>query len=190
MSEAGDTKTGPALSGSIDEVQALFPSDATLQEAIAQLTLAGYDRADFSLPEADPTPGQATPNESADNPNTDVDNRQIRNMTTGMAGVAGAFAAAAATAATGGAAAVAIGAAAAAGLGAGGLVAATNTGFDAAQHEEREERARAGKLVLAVHIKDSVEHGKVMDIARRAGATRVEAVERTDDEVSAAGWTG
>ena len=43
-------KEGPALSGTVQEVQGWFPGNAALQAAIAALALARYDRSDFSLP--------------------------------------------------------------------------------------------------------------------------------------------
>ena len=50
MSETDGDKQGPALAASVAEVQGVFPNDDTMQDALSQLTLAGYDRADFSLP--------------------------------------------------------------------------------------------------------------------------------------------
>lgn len=183
-------KTGPVLNSEIEEVQGIFPSDAALQDALSRLTLAGYDRADFSLPETSPAPGHATPNMAAANPNTDVDNVQVRNMDTSMAGTVGAFAAAAATLATGGAAALAAGAAVAAGIGVGAATHALHQAADTSQHENREARAKAGLLVLAVRIEDESEQREVCGIMQQAGATRVEPVRRVDCEVSSSSWTG
>src|ERR1700712_3601812 len=87
-------KDGPALTGGIAEVQGIFPSDASLQDAIARLTLLGFDRADLSLPTASPTASEATPDIGAATPNTDVDARQLRTLGTSSAGAAGAMAAA------------------------------------------------------------------------------------------------
>src|SRR4051794_16699529 len=59
----GAGKAGPVLQDEVQEVQGRFPNDATLQDALSQLTLAGYDRADFSLPEEQPAGSPTTPNE-------------------------------------------------------------------------------------------------------------------------------
>lgn len=180
----------PALAETIAEVQGVFPSDAALQDALSKLTLAGFDRADFSLPDADPLPGQATPNQGAADPNTDVDTSQVRNMTTGMTGLVGAYAAAAATIATGGAAAVAIGAAAAVGVGAGAVAHAVNRGAESAQHDEREAHARAGTLILSVRAPTEACQQEAATLMRDAGATKVAGIIRADDEITATGWTG
>ena len=39
------SKAGPVMAGSVDEVQGIFLSDAAMEDAIAKLTLAGFDRA-------------------------------------------------------------------------------------------------------------------------------------------------
>lgn len=46
MSESESAKEGPALSGTVQEVQGWFPGNAALQAAIAALALARYDRSD------------------------------------------------------------------------------------------------------------------------------------------------
>src|SRR5579862_3692060 len=46
-----DTATpGPPLPEAVQEVRGFFPSDAALQDAIGRLSMAGFDRADISLP--------------------------------------------------------------------------------------------------------------------------------------------
>ena len=60
MSGPTDSPTGsPTGAAAVQEVQARFPNDAALQDALAQLGLVGYDRSDFSLPEdqVDPASG-------------------------------------------------------------------------------------------------------------------------------------
>ena len=44
----------PPLASTIHEVQGVFADDSTMQDALSELTLAENDRADFSLPEAQP----------------------------------------------------------------------------------------------------------------------------------------
>ena len=111
MSETNGEKAGPEQAATIREVQGVFPDDATMQGALSQLTLAGYDRADFSLPEEQDANQVATPNEGAEPATDDTDKRQLRTMGASMAGYAGAVAAAGATLATGGAAGLAVAAA-------------------------------------------------------------------------------
>ena len=94
---------GPALSESVQEIQATFPNDATMQDALGQLGLAGYDRSDFSLPEDQTDPTLQTPSGDAENPTDDTDKRQLRTMGSGIAGATAAFALAGATIATVGA---------------------------------------------------------------------------------------
>ncbi len=187
------SKSGPVLSATVEEVQGIFPSDAAMQAAIAQLTLAGFDRADFSLPITHPTAGMATPDAGAADPMTDTDVRQARTMGTSMAGYAGAFAAAGATIATGGAAGVAIAAAAAVGAGAALAANAAGTAAKNAQSNTRDQAAAAGELVLAVHADTPSKQAAAERIMREAGASSVEAVRRESGAVTginSSSWTG
>lgn len=185
----------PSIPDTTYEVQGVFPSDKTLQDAIAQLTLIGYDRSDLSLPQVDPPPSEATPDQAAENPTTDQDKRQLRTLGAGMAGFIGAAAAAGAAVATGGVAIPAIAAAAA--VGGGAAVAAAEVGgvaADSQQVSERDRLGREGRLVLAVRIKEAGKGPEVEGIMQRAGATRVVPVTRADEAVTggvdASGWTG
>ncbi len=186
-------KQGPTLPETVQEVQGVFPSDGAMQDAIAKLTLAGFDRADLSLPATNPAAGMATPELGAAPPTTETDIRQMRTMGTSMAGAIGAFAAAGATIATGGAAGVAIAAAAA--VGAGSALAANASGNAAGnvQTEARNEAAAAGQLVLAVHANDPARQAMATRIMRESGATDVAAVARaggTLTEIDSSSWTG
>ncbi len=187
------SKAGPVMAGSVDEVQGIFASDAAMEDAMAKLTLAGFDRADFSLPVTNPAHGAATPEQGAATPLTDTDLRQVRNMGTGMAGTIGAFAAAGATIATGGVAGVAIAAAAAVGVGSALAANAVGTAAKTSQAEEHEAVAKAGQLVLAVHVTTAARQADAERIMQAAGATNVAAVTRaaaTDVGINSAGWTG
>jgi hypothetical protein len=193
MSEQTSGKAGPAIAEAVEEVQGVFPSDAALQDAVAKLTMAGFDRAELSLPSTTPTPSQATPEQGAADPMTDTDVRQARTMGTSMAGTIGAMAAAGATIATGGAAGVAIAAAAA--VGAGSALAANAAGNAAGhvQAEERNEAAALGRLVLAVHAPNLAKREIAERLLKEAGATSVASVKREAGELSgidSAGWTG
>ena len=185
---------GPALSESVQEIQATFPNDATMQDALGQLGLAGYDRSDFSLPEDQTDPTLQTPSEDAGNPTDDTDKRQLRTMGSDIAGATAAFALAGATIATGGAAGVAaLGAAA---VGAGAMAAATTSGVAADQADvaKRDQRGAEGRLVLAVRTRDENQARQVMEIVRAAGATDARPVTRSSEAltagVSSASWTG
>jgi hypothetical protein len=187
-------KAGPALPDEVHEVQGSFPNDAALQDALGRLTLAGYDRADFSLPEDHPDGSPSTPNEGQNAATDDIDKTQLRTMGSSMAGFAGASAVAGATIATGGAAGVATLAAAAIGLGA--AAAATGVGkmADQADVDERNRRGALGKLILAVRTRSGEQARQVMEVMRQSGATDARPITRTDDAltrgVSAAAWTG
>ena len=187
------TKDGPTLGQTASEVQGVFPSNDAMQDAISKLTLAGFDRADFSLPTTQPEPGHATPNDGASDPMTDVDMRQARTLGTSMAGYVGAFAAAGATIATGGAAGVAIAAAAAVGIGSAAAANAAGTAAKDSQADDRDAAAAAGHLVLAVRATDDASRTKAEQVMRESGATQVAAVERAGTAVSgvdSSGWTG
>ncbi len=187
------SKSGPVLTEGVEEVQGVFPSDEALQTAISQLTLSGFDRADFSLPTTRPASSDATPNAGAADPMTDTDVRQARTLGTSMAGYVGAFAAAGATIATGGAAGLAIAAAAAVGAGSALAANAAGNAVDAAQTDTRNTAAAAGELILAVHAPTPEKRADVERIMRAAGATSVEPVRRQGGAVTgidSSSWTG
>ena len=193
MDETTESNASPLLTPSISEVQGIFPSEAALETAMSGLTLAGFDRAAFSLPHTQPVTGTATPEQGADTPITDADVRQTRTMGTSMAGTIGAFAAAGAVVATGGAAAVAAVAAAAVGAGSALTANAVGNAADGAKTADQAAAAAAGRLVLAVAAPDAAQQAKAEQIMREAGATSVEAVSRTGGAVQgidSAGWTG
>ena len=193
MSDQTSAKPGPAMPGAVSEVQGTFPSDAAMQDAIGKLTMAGFNRADLSLPTTAPGASSATPDQGASAPTTDTDLRQARTLGTSMAGYAGAFAAAGATVATGGAAGVAIAAAAAVGIGSALAANAVGTTAKATQEEDRNEAASAGRLVLAVHAETAEKQAEAEQIMRESGATEVAAVRRVDQAavgVDSTGWTG
>lgn len=193
MSDA-PSKQGPELTSSVLEVQGHFPSDTALQDALGKLTLAGFDRAELSLPQDQPGRTVQTPNEGAENPVDQIDKTQLRTMGTSMAGYAGAVAVAGATLATGGAAAVAVAAAAAVGAGSALAANAAGNAADNASKSDRDERGRAGTLVLAVRLRSQDQFDTVQTIMTQCGATAVDPISRGDDlltaGVSAASWTG
>ena len=173
------------MSDTLREVQAVFASDAALQEGIAKLQLAGFDRAEISLPHAAPLAADATPELGAATPTTTEDNNQMRTMGTSMAGATAALAAAGVTIATGGAAAVAIAAAAAIGAAGAGLAHSANRAVDEAQHEQRQGQAERGELVLSVLARDAGRQDAAVAALRSAGAERVQPVTRLDGQILA-----
>lgn len=192
MSGAAE-KAGPPLGATVSEVQAVFASDAALQDAMGRLRNAGFDHADLSLPAAHPPAGEATPNQGAATPLGDDDTRQARTLGTSMAGTVGAFAAAAATVATGGAAGVAIAAAAAVGAGSAALAHGASDAAKAGQDQARDKSAARGELVLAVRTTDADGQHRAEALMREAGATRVAAVTRENAAMpgtDSASWTG
>ena len=180
MSDArSNTATpGPPIAPTVQEVRGFFPSDAALQDAIGRLTLAGFDRADLSLPAPVPA-GEATPEQGAEDPHTENDDRQMRTLHASMAGAGAALLAAGVVIGTGGAALPAVAAAAAAGLAAGGIAHTASHGADAEQHEQRQIAAAQGELVLAARVSDNVKRGEAEGAMRAAGATRVVSIVRS-----------
>ncbi|MBV9735021.1 MAG: hypothetical protein JO209_03855 [Acidisphaera sp.] len=176
-SRSNTAAPGPPIAPTVQEVRGFFASDAALQDAIGRLTLAGFDRADLSLPAAVPA-GEATPEQGAADPHTEPDDRQVRTLHASMAGAGAALLAAGVVAATGGAAAPAVAAAAAAGLAAGGAAHLAGRGADAEQHEQREAAAAQGHLVLTARVADNIKRGEAETAMRAAGATRVVSVVR------------
>ena len=191
---SGTDDTNPGLAQTVFEVQGHFAGDEALQQALSQLTLAGYDRADFSLPQDQEEARAPTPNETAENPTDATDMAQMRTMGTSMASYAGAVAVAGATLATGGAAGIAAAAAAAVGLGGGLAANAAGNAVDHAEVEKRNRQGAEGKLILAVRTESAEEVAETTAIMREAGATDIIEVDRGEMAltagVSAASWTG
>jgi hypothetical protein len=193
MSPTTAGATGPALAETVSEVQAIFPSDAALQDAVGRLRVAGFDHADLSLPPARLEPATATPDQAAAPALGEDDSRQARTMNTSMAATAGAFLGAALTVATGGAAAVAVAAAAAGGAVAGGSAYGATSAAKQAEDEARAEAGRRGELVLAVRTPDDAARRRAETVLREAGAARIAAVTRENAALpgaNSAGWTG
>jgi hypothetical protein len=188
-----DTNASPELGDTIDEVQGIFPSDDTLQAAMKRLLGNGFDRAELSLPHTSPSSATATPNQGAENPTTEEDQRQIRTLGASTLGVGAAMAAAGVVIATGGVALAAVGAAAAAGVAAGGAVEGASGVAKSAEHNNRQEAAQVGQLVLSAHVADVEKLRRAETVMRECGATRVEAVRRIGAAVAgvdSGGWTG
>jgi hypothetical protein len=179
-----EPKSGPALEGTVHEVQGRFSGDDAMQDAFARLELAGYDRAYLSLPSDRSRVKPGMLDEDA-NPTDTIDKAQVRTMGASMAGYMGAAAAAGATIATGGG--LALAAAAAAAIGAGAAVTANALGqaVDQADVNEHDQQGAAGKLILAVRTQSMEQVREVMGLMRDAGATSVETVTQSDKALAA-----
>jgi hypothetical protein len=175
-------KPGPGITEGLTEIRGLFPSNATLEDAILRLTSEGFDRAELSIPDPSPTRADATPEAGAENPNTNIDERQTQTLHTSMAATVGALAAAGAVIASGGLAAPAVAAAVAGGVGLGaaaeGIVRATSR----SDANAREEAAKRGELFLSVALRSPDQQAKAEAAMWRAGAMRVTPVTRASPE--------
>lgn len=189
----GAANPGPALTGEVHEVQGRFPNDAALQDALGRLALAGFDHADFSLP--DPNAAAKTPDQGAEAATDEIDKSQVRTMASGMASASAASLVAGVLIATGGAAAPVV--AAAAGVTALGTAAATSGAgvmADQANVHERDRLGAEGKLILAVRTDTHEKVQQAIEAMRQAGAQDVNSITRADEAmtrgVSSASWTG
>ena len=158
------------------EVRATFGSSAQMQDAVGKLSLAGFDRADLSLPSPGLVAGTETPEAGTKPASTSEDAQQIRTLGASTAATAAALAAAGITIATGGAAAPAIAAAVLAGGAAGGGVFAAHGVANEVEQQDRDERATEGDLVLSVRAKTEEKRGEAEGILRAAGATKIDNV--------------
>ena len=192
MSDNVEKSEQPALADTVQEMQARFPNDATLQAAMGNLEQAGFDRADLSLP--DPHVAVDTP-DSADAATGDIDRGQLRTMASGMAGTTAGFAVAGVLLATGGVAAPVV--AALGGASAIGTVIATSgasNAVDAAGSAARDTLGAAGKLILAVRIRSAELSAKAEAVLRESGGTDITAIVDANQAhtrgVSSTSWTG
>lgn len=154
-------------------VYGLMPDSGTLNDAIKVLEESGFDRADLSLPEVDPPPERATPEAGASEADTDVEVQQSRLAHTAIGGSVAAMAAATATAATGGVAAAVAGAAIGAGLAVGAAANLISRWSSDEEQKERDRRAAAGRLVLAVRAADAARRERAIGVLRQVGAPRI-----------------
>ena len=180
MPEPNSPTEPTRMTETVRELQAIFDDQARFDEAVDQLKIHGFDRAELSIPDATPHAAGATPEGGARNPDTPVDRQQIRTLAGSTAGITAAMIGAGVTIATGGAAALAAGVAIAAGAVAGGAThAATAVGTDV-EHTTRDADASRASLVLSVTVRDAGQERLASETLRKAGALRVETVNRTD----------
>ncbi|HTI78847.1 MAG TPA: hypothetical protein VL614_00200 [Acetobacteraceae bacterium] len=177
MSQTTNSNDGPAI-GALHEVRARFRDPDAMERAIEQLEVSGFNRADLSLPEAQPPLARATPDYGAKAPSDEADARQARTLhTSGAAAVAG-MAAAGVVIATGGAAAPAVAAALVGGGLAGGAAFAVSSAANSSEQADRERKAASGTLILSVHAASKEKRGEAATILRSVGGMDVEVLDR------------
>jgi hypothetical protein len=167
--------TTPPIIGEIHEVRATFATPDLMQNAITQLEMSGFDRADLSLPEVQPPAEFATPESGAKPADTEEDARQARTLQTSAVAAIAALAAGGAVIATSGAVAPAIAAAVAGGGMFGSAAYAISSAANNAEQDDRERKAATGTLILSVRVPSETKRGKAEAILRSAGATSVQA---------------
>jgi len=153
----------------LHEVRARFDHSSAMQEAISQLAVAGFDRADMSLPDDTVSVAQATPEGGAKEADTDEDARQARTVHTSTAASIAAMAAAGVTIATGGAALPAVAAAALAAGAVGGAIYAASSAANNSEQQDRDAKAADGRLILSVRASTPEQRSKAETILRSAG---------------------
>jgi len=173
VSDIPQKESGFAV-GDVHEVRATFVTPEAMQDAISQLELSGFDRADLSLPEPMPPRERATPEAGAKPADTEADARQTRTLETSGAAAVAAMAVGGAVIATGGAIAPAVAAAVIGGGVAGGAVYAISSAANSGEQEDRERKAVTGTLVLSVRVPSEEKRREAVAILGSAGATWVE----------------
>jgi hypothetical protein len=174
VSERQTTRSAPNI-GEIHEVWATFATPDLMQNAVAELEMSGFDRADLSLPEVLPPEAFATPEAGAKPADTEEDARQARTLQTSAAAAIAAMAAGGAVIATGGAVAPALAAAAVGGGVFGGAAYAISSATNSEEQDDRERKAATGTLVLSVRAPTEAKRSEAESILRSAGAISVEA---------------
>jgi hypothetical protein len=162
-------KQGPVI-GELREVRGIFSSPEQMQRAIQRLSASGFDRADFSVPEAGAPVTRSTPESGAMPADTEDDARQARTLHTSTAAAAAALPGAGVTVATGGAALPAVAAAIAAGVAAGGATYAVSSAANDQEQAELEGRAASGRLILSVRTPTEAKRSAAESILRGSGA--------------------
>jgi hypothetical protein len=171
------------------EIVGLFQSPEALENAITALASAGWDRAEMSLLGAPELLEHRLDAQAAekiaqrpDVPHSPVvskdDVRQIRTLTTGMAGVVAAFLTAGATIMSGGAALAAVIGAAAAGGGAAAAIEALGHNADERRDRALREQLKHGGILLWVLLRHPGDEVKAREILQRHGATDIRVQER------------
>jgi hypothetical protein len=160
--------------GEIHEVRATFATPDLMQNAVTQLEMSGFDRADLSLPEVTRPDEFTTPESSAKPADTEEDARQARTLQTSAAAAIAAMAAGGAVIATGGAVAPALAAAVVGGGMFGSAAYAISSASNSEEQEDRERKAATGTLVLSVRAPSDAKRADAEAILRSSAATSVQ----------------
>lgn len=172
---ANNPNAGPAI-GALHEVDALFDDSDRMDEAVNRLLVAGFNRADLSVPEPNPPVERSTPESSAEPAYTEDDAVAARTLhTSGVASATGMLAAGLVVA-TGGAALAAFAAALGAAALAGGATFAVTKVGDAQEQNTRDVRAAEGRLLLAVRTPDAAQRVQAETILRDCGAIDIRTI--------------
>jgi hypothetical protein len=148
----------------------LFASSAALNNAIKELEMAGFDRADLSLPDTQP---RNAPDLSPKPPDTGVEAQQSRIFHTSVAGAFAAVVAAMIAAALGGGVGPMVGAAIAAALVVSATVHLISRAASRREQMDRDRKAASGRLVLSVRTPAAVKVAHATEILQRAGAVKI-----------------
>jgi len=167
--EHDKTETGAKLS-EVQEVRGSFHSAKQMQEAVRMLSVSGFDRADLSVPELSPPIERSTPESGAKPAYTEADARQTRTLQASTAAAGAALLGAGTIVATGGGAMPAAAAAIAVGAAAGGATYAVSKSTNDAEQKDRDARATAGRLIVAVRVPTEAKRSEAEAILRSAGA--------------------
>lgn len=166
------------------EIVGILPSPEAVENAVNDLTTAGWDRSELSLVAqhhliSDEPVGEDS-RQTADDPSTDrqgvvseSDVRQARTLTAGLAGVAAAFVASGATILTGGTALTAVVGAAVLGGGAVAAVEGVGTAADRHRLDFLHAQLDAGGILLWIKLHRPEQERKARQILERHGATDV-----------------
>jgi len=163
-----------APEGTFHEVTATFSTSEAMQEAMNKLSLAGFDRADLSLPDMDAPVERASPEAGAQTPDTPEDAQQARVMHTSTAASAAAIAAAGLAIGSGGAAVPVIAATVLAGAAVGGATFAVSSWANSSTQADRDRKAASGILVLSARAPTREKQAEAEAILRAAGGTDVQ----------------
>jgi hypothetical protein len=158
--------------GVLREVRAKFARPDQMQDAVGRLSVAGFDRADLSLPTDRPESLDVSPKPAS----TAEDAQQMRTLGASTAASVAAVAAVGITVATGGAAAPAAVVALAAGGIVGGAAYAAQGSANHAEQRDRDTRAASGDLVLAVRAATDAKQFDAATILREAGGVQIEII--------------
>lgn len=162
----GDTTAGY---GPLHEVRATFTDSAHMQDAVSKLEMSGFNRADLSLPEANPPIERKTPESGAKAVDTDDDARQARTVQSSTAASAAAMGAAGIAVASGGALLPVVAVAVAAGAVIGGATFSISKAASNTEQHDRDVKAEHGTLILSVRAPTEEMRAHAETLLRSAG---------------------